>query len=324
MASHLGCDRDPMVIAWPGRIAAGGDLRTQFTHCIDIAPTLLDMIGIPEPTTVDGVAQEPMDGTSFAYTFDDAEVDERHTLQYFEMYGSRAIYQDGWWARTRLDKAPWDFSPATSAALFALRHEPGRVGAELPPRRLQSVTRHRRRSPGEAGRAAGSVLAGGRAEQGAAAARWSVGVLRRPTAHVDGHPIHLPRRRRERLDHAAPTDLRQVLRDRGRTARAQGWRTGRAVRLRRPPNVAPSDRTLERAVSPSTSGPSQPPVASDGRVRANRISTATRRPCSAVPMLRSAPPQHTMGYPSPIRSEAEIRARLSGGIPERSAWAVPE
>jgi arylsulfatase len=113
MASHLGGDRDPMVIAWPGRIAAGGDLRTQFTHCIDIAPTLLDVIGIPEPTTVDGVAQEPMDGTSFAYTFDDADADERHTLQYFEMYGSRAIYQDGWWACTRLDKAPWDFSPET-------------------------------------------------------------------------------------------------------------------------------------------------------------------------------------------------------------------
>jgi arylsulfatase len=113
MASHLGGDRDPMVIAWPGRIAAGGDLRTQFTHCIDIAPTLLDLIGIPEPTTVDGIAQEPMDGTSFAYTFDDPAADERHTLQYFEMYGSRAIYQDGWWACTRLDKAPWDFSPET-------------------------------------------------------------------------------------------------------------------------------------------------------------------------------------------------------------------
>ncbi|HUW04175.1 MAG TPA: arylsulfatase [Acidimicrobiales bacterium] len=113
MASHLGGDRDPMVVAWPGRIAAGGDLRTQFTHCIDVAPTLLDLIGIPEPTSVDGVAQEPMDGTSFAYTFDDAEADERHTLQYFEMYGSRAIYQDGWWACTRLDKAPWDFSPET-------------------------------------------------------------------------------------------------------------------------------------------------------------------------------------------------------------------
>ena len=113
MASHLGGDRDPMVIAWPGRIAAGGDLRTQFTHCIDIAPTLLELIGIPEPTSVDGIAQEPMDGTSFAYTFDDAEADERHTVQYFEMYGSRAIYQDGWWACTRLDKAPWDFSPET-------------------------------------------------------------------------------------------------------------------------------------------------------------------------------------------------------------------
>ena len=113
MASHLGGARDPMVVAWPGHIEAGGDLRTQFTHCIDVVPTILELVGIPDPTVVDGIAQEPMDGTSFAYTFADANADERHTVQYFEMYGSRAIYQDGWWACARLDKAPWDFSPAT-------------------------------------------------------------------------------------------------------------------------------------------------------------------------------------------------------------------
>ncbi len=70
-------------------------------------------MGIPEPTTVDGIGQEPMDGTSFAYTFGDPEADERHTVQYFEMFGSRAMYKDGWWACTKLDKAPWDFSPET-------------------------------------------------------------------------------------------------------------------------------------------------------------------------------------------------------------------
>jgi arylsulfatase len=113
MASHLGGDRDPMVIAWPNRIKADRAMRTQFTHCIDIGPTVLDVIGLPEPTTVDGIGQEPMDGTSFAYTFADPQAAERHTVQYFEMFGSRAMYSGGWWACTRLDKAPWDFSPET-------------------------------------------------------------------------------------------------------------------------------------------------------------------------------------------------------------------
>ena len=113
MASHLGGTRNPMVVSWPRRIAGGGDLRTQFTHCIDVVPTILEVIGLPEPTVVDGIDQEPMDGTSFAYTFEDPAADERHTVQYFEMYGSRAIYKDGWWACTKLDKLPWDFSPAT-------------------------------------------------------------------------------------------------------------------------------------------------------------------------------------------------------------------
>ena len=113
MASHLGGTRDPMVVAWPNRIKAGGDLRSQFTHCIDVVPTILELVGIPEPTSVDGIAQEPMDGTSFAYTLEDADAAEQHTVQYFEMYGSRAIYKDGWWACAKLDKRPWDFSEET-------------------------------------------------------------------------------------------------------------------------------------------------------------------------------------------------------------------
>jgi arylsulfatase A-like enzyme/uncharacterized membrane protein len=115
MASHLGGTRNPMVVAWPGHIEPGGDLRTQFTHCIDIAPTILEAAGIPEPKTVDGIEQEPMDGTSFLHTFDDANAVERHTVQYFEVLGARAIYKDGWWACAKLDKAPWDLSPETLA-----------------------------------------------------------------------------------------------------------------------------------------------------------------------------------------------------------------
>jgi arylsulfatase A-like enzyme/uncharacterized membrane protein len=124
MGSHLGGTRDPMVVAWPKRIEAKGDLRTQFTHCIDIGPTVLELAGIPEPTMVDGIEQEPMDGTSFAYTLDDAAAAERHTVQYFEMLGSRAIYEDGWWACAKLDKVPWDFKPETMARFAPGAYDP--------------------------------------------------------------------------------------------------------------------------------------------------------------------------------------------------------
>ena len=115
MASHLGGTRDPMVVAWPARMKADKQLRSQFTHCIDVAPTVLEAAGIPEPKVVDGIEQEPMDGVSFLYTLDDAAAPERHTTQYFEMFGTRAIYKDGWWAASRPDRIPWDFSPQTLA-----------------------------------------------------------------------------------------------------------------------------------------------------------------------------------------------------------------
>uniref|UniRef100_UPI00389AE714 arylsulfatase n=1 Tax=Mycobacterium sp. HUMS_1102779 TaxID=3383487 RepID=UPI00389AE714 len=124
MASHLGGTRDPMVVAWPSRIRPDPAVRSQFAHCIDIAPTVLEAIGLPEPTHVDGIEQEPMDGTSFVHTFDDAAAEERHTVQYFENFGSRAIYQDGWWACARLDKAPWDLSPQTLARFAPGTYDP--------------------------------------------------------------------------------------------------------------------------------------------------------------------------------------------------------
>jgi len=113
MASHLGGTRNPMVVAWPNRIQPDKQVRNQFTHVIDVGPTILDLAGIPEPKVVDGIEQEQMDGTSFAYTFDDVRAEERHTVQYFEVLGARGIYKDGWWAGTRLDKLPWDMSPET-------------------------------------------------------------------------------------------------------------------------------------------------------------------------------------------------------------------
>ncbi|MFN8469603.1 MAG: sulfatase-like hydrolase/transferase [Caldilineaceae bacterium] len=114
-ASHLGGTRDPMVIAWPARIKADKTVRSQFTHVIDVGPTILEAAGIPEPKLVDGIAQEPMDGTSFLFSFDDAAAPERHTVQYFEMFGSRGMYKDGWWAASRPNRIPWDMSPKTLA-----------------------------------------------------------------------------------------------------------------------------------------------------------------------------------------------------------------
>jgi arylsulfatase A-like enzyme/uncharacterized membrane protein len=129
--SHLGGTRNPMVVAWPERIKASGQLRSQFTHCIDIGPTILDAVGLPEAKVVDGIVQEPMDGTSFAHTFDDPAAEERHTVQYFESMGSRAIYKDGWWACARLDRSPWDFSPATIAKLAPGVYDPDQDRWEL-------------------------------------------------------------------------------------------------------------------------------------------------------------------------------------------------
>jgi arylsulfatase len=131
MASHLGGARDPMVVAWPNRIKAGGDLRAQFTHCIDLAPTVLELVGIPEPKAVDGIEQEPMDGTSFAYTLDDPNAEERHTVQYFEMLGSRAMYKDGWWACAKLDKLPWDWRPETLQSFGPGQYDPEQDTWEL-------------------------------------------------------------------------------------------------------------------------------------------------------------------------------------------------
>ncbi len=116
-AAHLGGTRDPMVVAWPARLQPSDEMRSQFTHVIDIGPTVLEAAGIPEPEQVDGIDQEPMDGTSFLYTVDDPQAPERHTTQYFEMFGARAMYKDGWWAASRPDRLPWDLSPESLAAM---------------------------------------------------------------------------------------------------------------------------------------------------------------------------------------------------------------
>jgi len=106
VASDFGGTRNGMVIHWPEGIEKAGELRGQFGHVIDIAPTILEAAGLPEPTSVNGTPQTPIEGTSLLYTFNDADAEEQHTTQYFEMFGNRAIYHDGWFART-IHRAPW-------------------------------------------------------------------------------------------------------------------------------------------------------------------------------------------------------------------------
>ncbi len=115
VASHYGGTSQGMVISWPGHITGQGGIRRQFHHLIDIAPTILEATGIPLPDTLNGVKQRPMDGVSMVYTWDKANADapSRHTKQYFEMLGNRAIYDDGWVAATTPATIPWELSTAT-------------------------------------------------------------------------------------------------------------------------------------------------------------------------------------------------------------------
>jgi arylsulfatase len=110
MASDHGGTKVGTVIHWPKGIKAKGEIRSQFHHVIDVAPTILEAAGLPQPKTVNGTPQRPMDGVSMAYTFDDAKAKERHATQYFEMFGNRAIYHEGWFART-IHRAPWEAKP---------------------------------------------------------------------------------------------------------------------------------------------------------------------------------------------------------------------
>ena len=133
VASHWGGTRNGTIVHWPNGIEDRGGLRSQFTHVIDLAPTILEAAGLPEPTMVNGVQQSPMEGTSMLYSFSGADAAERHDLQYFEMFGNRGIYHQGWSAVTK-HRTPWDM-----------------VGGDAPGvrrRRVGAVRRQHRLQPG--------------------------------------------------------------------------------------------------------------------------------------------------------------------------------
>lgn len=114
-ASHLGGTTDPLIVSWPGHIKGDGSIRSQFSFVTDIAPTIYELAHIQFPEEVDGIKQLPLEGSSLAFTFDDAQAPTKHTQQYFEMVGNRGIYKDGWWAGSRLG-VPWGGGPGQGGA----------------------------------------------------------------------------------------------------------------------------------------------------------------------------------------------------------------
>src|SRR5262245_62009897 len=121
IASHWGGTRNGTVVHWPNGIKAKGETRSQFFHVIDVAKTILDVAGLPEPTIVNSIHQAPLEGFSMKPTFDDADAPETHVVQYFEMMGNRGLYHDGWTAATR-HRTPWkaDQPPPFDADVWEL------------------------------------------------------------------------------------------------------------------------------------------------------------------------------------------------------------
>jgi arylsulfatase A-like enzyme len=116
VASHWGGTRNGTVVSWPKGIKVKGELRSQFAHVIDVAPTILEAAGLPEPVSVNGIQQDSIEGTSMLYSFNDTKAPERHETQYFEMLGNRGIFHKGWTAVTK-HRTPWA-PPSTKAPAF--------------------------------------------------------------------------------------------------------------------------------------------------------------------------------------------------------------
>ena len=121
VASHWGGTRNGMIVHWPSGVKGKGEIRSQFHHVIDVAKTILDVTGLPEPTFVNGISQAPLEGVSMAPTFNDAKAPETHIVQYFEMMGNRGIYHQGWTAVTK-HRTPWkaDAPPPFDADVWEL------------------------------------------------------------------------------------------------------------------------------------------------------------------------------------------------------------
>ncbi len=113
VASHFGGTRNGLIVQWPKGIRARNEMRTQFHHVIDVVPTILQAAGLPEPRVVNGVEQKPIEGVSMLYSFDNEKAKSQRSVQYFEMFGNRGIYKDGWMASARHGRLPWETGAST-------------------------------------------------------------------------------------------------------------------------------------------------------------------------------------------------------------------
>ncbi len=314
VGSHLGGTRNPLVVHWPETISEDGALRSHFTHVIDVGPTILDIAGIPMPTHIDGIEQQPMHGFTFADSLTDADAPERHTQQYFETIGNRAMYKDGWWLSMKTARIPWVSDARGPPAL-----RPRGVGprcrsdrALLPARRLQPGERSRRRAPREGAGAKRAVLGGGREVQRASADGPACRVLRHVPAAPGDRQVRVSRRCPERPLRHDPADLQPLLHDQRRARDPVGRRRGGDRRRGRPPGRVLAVRRRRQAhayllddgclrVSPAGRGDSAR-RRGDGAhgVRRRRGETGHRRRGDAV-HRRSAGRQGRMDHTVPIR-----------------------
>ena len=183
VASHFGGTRQGMAMAWPARIKDAGGIRSQFHHIIDIVPTILEATGIPAPVMVNGVAQKPIEGVSMAYTWDkaNAEAPSARTTQYFEMFGNRGIYHEGWYACTTPPAAPWLMGTAAMPEVVnGYKWELYNLS-----RGLLAGQRPRGDQSRQAARNAGTVPAGSREVQRVPARQLDPGAPHDPAAERD-------------------------------------------------------------------------------------------------------------------------------------------
>ena len=216
----------------------------------DIAPTVLDLAGIPHPTHVDGIEQEPLHGATFTASLADAGAPEHHTQQYFEAVGNRAMYKDGWWFAQRRSESRGS-STRRSSAVSAQAGTPTRTrlssttSPTTSPRRGTSRTRTPRGS-----RSFEAVLGGGGALQRAAAARRAQLLLRHRPADPQGVEVHLPREDRERPRRNDHADLQPLVHDQRRPHHPRRRGRGRDRRSIRPPRRLRALRPGREAKAP--------------------------------------------------------------------------
>ena len=282
--SDFGGTRNGMVVHWPKGIKAKDGIRTQFGHVIDVAPTILEAIGLPEPKVVNGTPQIPMEGKSLLGTFDDPKAKEPRMTQYFEIAGNRAIYHDGWYART-IHRAPWEPKPRrTLEDNSAWQLYDVRV-------RLQPGQRPCREESAEARGTAGALPAGSREVPRAADGRPRVRAAQRRRSRPsgpDGRPhVDDARRGHDRHDGERLHQREEQLQDHHRGDRGAAGRRQRHASSRRVAASAAgrsTSRTVCRRTTTTSSACSRRRSPRPSRWhRARRRSASTSPTTAAVP-----------------------------------------